>query len=136
MATVLPFLLLDPSGFVASTIANLAEIGFRPDTQSIPGLLNAFGIEFTLPVWAWLFIGILIGTVVGITARSASLFAGRAGLTLGLVFIVGLAFANYWVLVAGLLSIAAVLDAHDDSVFQRIAFTRRRTVETVSSQLT
>ena len=136
MATVLPFLVLDVAGFVASTIGNLAEIGFRPDTQSIPGLLGAFGIEFTLPVWAWLFIGILIGALVGITARSASLFAGRAGLTLGLVFMVGLAFANYWVLVAGLLSIAAVLDAHDDSVFQRIAFTRRRTVETVSSQLT
>jgi hypothetical protein len=136
LATVLPFLLLDAGGLVASTIGNLAEIGFRPDTQSIPGLLGAFGIEFNLPVWAWLFIGVLIGALVGITARSASLFAGRAGLTLGLVFIVGLAFANYWVLVAGLFSIAAVLDAHDDSVFERIAFTRRRTVETVSSQLT
>jgi hypothetical protein len=51
-------------------------------------------------------------------------------------FIIGLAFANYWVLVAGLLSIAAVLDAHDDSVFQRLAFTRRRSVEAVTSHLT
>ena len=136
LATVVPFLLMDATGFAASTIGNLADIGFRPDTQSIPGLLGAFGIEFTVPVWAWLFIGMLIGAFFGIKARSASMFAGRAGLTLGVTFIIGLAFANYWVLVAGLLSIAAVLDAHDDSVFQRLAFTRRRSVEAVTSHLT
>jgi hypothetical protein len=132
----MPFLLLDATGFVSSTIGNLAEIGFRPDTQSIPGLLGAFGVEFTLPAWVWVFVGLLIGALVGIRARSASLFAGHAGLTLGLAFMLGLAFANYWVLVAGLLSIASVLDARDSSVFERIGFGQRRRVETVTSQLT
>jgi uncharacterized membrane protein len=136
LATVMPFLLLDATGFVSSTIGNLAEIGFRPDTQSIPGLLGAFGVEFTLPAWVWVFVGLLIGALVGIRARSASLFAGHAGLTLGLAFMLGLAFANYWVLVAGLLSIASVLDARDSSVFERIGFGQRRRVETVTSQLT
>ena len=136
LATILPALTIDPEAFVSATLGNLASIVDRPDSQSIPGLLGGFGIEFALPVWAWLSIGLAAGILVGSFSRSAPMFAGRSGLILGVVFITGLAFANYWVLVCGLLALGTVHDAHDGSVFDRIKRPRSWTAMAVPSDST
>lgn len=137
LVTLMPAALLDPGAFYTATVGNLSAIGFRPDSQSIPGMMAELGLAFLLPQWAWLVTGVAVAALLGIGSRSGSRFAGRAGLTLGLVFIVGLAFPNYWFLVAGLFGIAAVLEVQDSSVFDRIRpRSKRKTVETVPSHLT
>ncbi|MEX2251159.1 MAG: glycosyltransferase 87 family protein, partial [Acidimicrobiia bacterium] len=114
--TLLPAVLIDPVSFYRATIGNLADIGFRPDSQSISGLLGAMGINFELPKWAWLTVGLGAATVVGLGSRSSSLLLGRAGLALGVAFAVGLAFPNYWFLILGLMAISTILDARKSSL--------------------
>lgn len=135
-AMILPAVVIDPGAFYDATIGNLTEIGFRPDAQSIPGLLSKLGIDVELPQWAWLATGMAASALIGLRSRSGSLFAARAGLVLGLTFVLGLAFPNYWFLVAGLLGIGAFLAAQDSSVFDRITRSRRKTAKTVRSHLT
>lgn len=106
--TILVGLIPDPSAFVTATITNLSEIGFRPESQSLTGLLAKQGIEFHLPPVAWILISLAFAAVVAIGSRSAADFAGRAGLTFGLAFIIGQAFPNYWFFVLALLAVATV----------------------------
>ena len=47
--TLLPAVLIDPMAFYQATIGNLAEIGFRPDSQSVSGLLAGMGVRWVLP---------------------------------------------------------------------------------------
>jgi hypothetical protein len=111
--TLLPPILIDPSALYRSLIGNLAAIGFRPDSVSIVGLLNGFGIRFELPPWAWVLAAFAAGGLVSLGSRSWSTFLGRAGIILGVAFTIGLAFTNYWFFVMGLLAISAILDDRD-----------------------
>jgi uncharacterized membrane protein len=111
LVSLLPAVLIDPAAFYSATIGNLVDIGVRPDSQSISGLLGGMGVQFELPQWAWLTVGLGAATVVGVRSRSSLLLLGRAGLALGVTFAVGLAFLNYWFLVLGMLAISIILDA-------------------------
>lgn len=111
--TVLPFLIINPRALLTATILNPSNIGFRPDTQSIAGLLNASGISFELPAWAWFGLGIGVAYALGRGSVSRGSLIGRAGLVLGVVFITGLAFPNYWFLVLTMLALGAVMSEAD-----------------------
>jgi hypothetical protein len=105
----------NPAGFLRAIVGNLTTIGFRPDTQSLPGLANDLGVGFVLPNWLWITLSLVF---VALIARSSTTRAGfmvRAALGLGVAFSLGLAFPNYWFLVAGLLGIGLVLDTVDTS---------------------
>jgi hypothetical protein len=109
--TVLPAVLIDPASFYNATVGNLAAIGFRPDSQSISGLLNAIGIQFELPQWAWLAIGLGAAAGLGLRSKSSSMFVGKAALALGIAFAFGLAFPNYWFLVLSLFAVGTILES-------------------------
>lgn len=125
IVTLLPAILIDPASFYTATIGNLADIGARPDSQSISGLLEGIGVQFELPQWAWLTVGLGAATAVGLRSRSSSMLLGRVGLALGVAFAVGLAFLNYWFLIFGMLAISIILDERSSSL--RTAEARVRT---------
>jgi hypothetical protein len=108
-ATLVPALLVDAPSFLQATIGNLANIGFRPDSQSLSGLLADVGVEFTLPVALWVAASLLFAAVVGRKSQTPADFFLYGALTLGFSFLIGQAFPNYWFLIMGLAAIGAVL---------------------------
>lgn len=112
-ATVIVPLAADPGGFVRSVIGNTASIGFRPDTQSLSGPAATLGAEFVLPALVWVPLGLLIGFLLARGTRRPADIATRAGITLASVFMIGMAFPNYWFLVFGLIAIGAVLASEE-----------------------
>jgi hypothetical protein len=100
----------DPGAFVQATVGNLAGITFRPDTQSLPGLASDLGFKLLLPNPIWIGVSLLVAFLLARTSRSTSGFMMRAGVSLGIAFVIGLAFPNYWVLVGGLLALGTVLE--------------------------
>ncbi|HEU5113605.1 MAG TPA: glycosyltransferase 87 family protein [Acidimicrobiia bacterium] len=118
--TILVGLAPDPPAFLRSTIGNLADIAFRPDTQSLPGLLAALGLEINLPNILWILVGLGVTTLLAKSSSTSSGFMIRAGLGLGTAFVLGMAFPNYWFLVAGLLAIGTVLEPSDTGVLHPV----------------
>jgi hypothetical protein len=108
--TLLVGLIPDAPAFVRSIIGNLTSIGFRPDTQSLPGLVNRLGADFSLPNWLWLLASVVAMIALARSSKTTSGFMLRAGFGLGFAFLIGLAFPNYWFLVAGLLALGAALE--------------------------
>ena len=108
-ATVIAPLAIDPSGFVRSVIGNTASIGFRPDTLSLSGPAATLGLEFVLPALVWVPLGLTVGYLLARGSRRKGDFASRAGMTLASVFLIGMAFPNYWFLGFGLIAIGAIL---------------------------
>lgn len=113
--TIVPALLVDPSAYVMATIGNLTDIGFRPDTQSISGLLARFGVEVILPIWLWALLGLVVATVVARLVTTPGEFITGAALILAVVFVTGQAFPNYWFLVMGLVAAAPIVSGMDRS---------------------
>jgi uncharacterized membrane protein len=111
LLTILIGLVPDPSAYVTATITNLSEIGFRPDTQSLPGLLASYGIEFFLGPIAWIGVGLIMTSIVARGSETPSEFLARAALALGLAFFIGSAFINYWFLVLAVAAVATALGA-------------------------
>ena len=103
----------DPPAFLRSTIGNLADIAFRPDTQSLPGLVDSLGLQLNLPNIVWILIWLGVTALLARSSSTTSGFMIRAGLGLGAAFVLGMAFPNYWFLVAGLLAIGTVLEPAD-----------------------
>ena len=108
-ATLLPFILVDAVAFWEATVTNIASIGFRPDTQSVSGLLAAVGVDLVLPVWVWLLVCFSFGIALARGLRSEGDLLLGVTLVLGVAFLTGLAFPNYWFLVAGLGAAGVVL---------------------------
>lgn len=112
-ATVIAPLAVDPRGIVRSVIGNTASIAFRPDTLSLSGPAATLGLEFVLPALVWVPLGLLIGYLLARRSRRPGDFATRAGMTLASVFLIGMAFPNYWFLGFGLIAIGAVLASEE-----------------------
>jgi hypothetical protein len=113
--TVLIALIPDPDAFITATLLNLTEIGNRPDSQSLSGLLASQGIDFFLSPVAWIALGLTLSALLGIGSRSVSDLIGRVGLTMGLVFFFGQGFPNYWFFVLALMAVGAVLASRGDT---------------------
>lgn len=108
-ATVLVGLVPDPEAFLTASLLNLTDIGFRPDSQSLSGLLASSGIDFFLSPIVWITFGMVVAAIVGFRSVTVSDFLVRAGLAMGLVFFFGQAFPNYWFLVLALIAIGSVV---------------------------
>jgi hypothetical protein len=119
--SVLIGLVPGPGAYVQATLGNLAGIAFRPDTQSLPGLAADLGFELLLPNPIWIGVALLVLFLLARTSRTASGFILRAALGLCAAFMIGLAFPNYWVLIAGLLALGTVLsvDEPPEDLFMR-----------------
>ena len=116
--TILVGFLPDPASFSQATIGNLVGITFRPDTQSLPGLAGELGLDFLAPTLLWIVGSFAVAVVLARSSTTAAGFIMRSGLTLGIAFWFGMAFPNYWFLVAGLLVIGSVLEASDDAAIR------------------
>ena len=114
-ATLVPALLVDASAFITATVGNLANIGFRPDTQSLSGALAELGLDFNLPVVAWVLLSLAFAGLVGRGSKTRADFFLRSTLALGFSFLIGQAFPNYWYLLLGMAAIAAVHAADSES---------------------
>jgi len=115
LVVLAPPLLIDPIAYYDSIIGNPTGVGFRPDSVSIVGLLDVFGIRFEPAHWVWLVYGSTLAVLAGLGSRVWSAFLGRAGVILGLTFFMSAAFANYWFLVMGMLAISTILDHRDQT---------------------
>ena len=113
VATLLIGLAPNPAAFVQATFVNLAGIEFRPDTQSLPGLAAELGLDLLLPNVVWIVLALAMTTLLARSSRTRSGFIIRSGLALGAAFLLGMAFPNYWFLVAGLLGLGAILEVEE-----------------------
>ncbi len=107
--TMLPFIALDPIAYFEATLGNLMSIGFRPDTQSIPGLAAALGADFVLPQWVVVIVTGVVAVLLGRYLHPRGSWVGGSALVLATMFALGLAFANYWFLVMGLMAIGLMV---------------------------
>lgn len=110
---LVPPLLVDASTYLEATVMTPLGFEFRPDTQSLPGLMAALGVDISIPRWIWLGIIVVVGVVLGRWARSRADLTVAALLALGISFWAGLAFPNYWFLIAGLAVLSSYLAAAD-----------------------
>jgi hypothetical protein len=111
--SLLAGLVLGPTVFIGAIFGNLTTIGFRPDSQSLPGLANDLGLGFALPNWLWIMLSLVFVTLMARSSTTRVGFLLRAAVGLGVAFSLGLAFPNYWFLVAGLLGLGLALDQVD-----------------------
>jgi len=102
------------SDYYNSVIGNALDIGFRPDTQSINGAIAVLGGELLLPslVLLPLFAGIWLALRKMNLPRAMLPAAGVASLSAALL--VTSAFPNYWILVAALSGLSALIGMTDD----------------------
>ncbi len=104
---------LFPAVFGVSTyfnaiLGNTLGIGFRPDTQSINGVIAAFDGDFLIPFGLALLL--VVGCAFWLWRRDIDqemLLPGGTGL-LAILFLTTSAFPNYWVLLAGLAGLSAI----------------------------
>jgi uncharacterized membrane protein len=115
LLTMIPFVVLDPAAYFEATLGNLMSIGFRPDTQSIPGLAAALGADFVLPQWAVVGITLAVAVLLGRYLRPRQRWVDGAAIVLATMFALGLAFPNYWFLVMGLMAIGLMTSARAES---------------------
>lgn len=120
-ATILVGLIPNPTAFVNATIGNLVDIGFRPDTQSLPGAAHALGWTLILPSAVWLAISFCAGILISRSSTQPSQFIGKSALVVAVPFLLGMAFPNYWFLVALLLTMSMVTAAGEDATGQHLA---------------
>lgn len=113
--TLVVGLVPNPEAFINATIGNLIDIGFRPDSQSIPGAVNALGWRFLLPTPVWVGLSLVMGGLIARQSRTRSDFLASGALMLAAAFLLGMAFPNYWFLVACLFAFAMVFGVKDDA---------------------
>jgi hypothetical protein len=110
VATLLPYLVIDPGSVYHSLYENLAVISDRPDSFSISGMLQTLGVTSGgLPRPAWIAVSLAFGFAIARKIRDLSDFVLAAALALGFAFLTGVAFVNYWLLCAGLVLVGSIL---------------------------
>jgi hypothetical protein len=101
-----PVLLGSVESFVDSAVVTPATIPFRPDSQSLSGLVNELGLEFVLPSWLALVaaIGVAVAVRNHLWTGSGLLYVAAASLSC--LFLLSMAFPNYWFLVMALTALS------------------------------
>ncbi|CAN5849501.1 hypothetical protein BH23ACT4_BH23ACT4_01190 [soil metagenome] len=106
--------LFGPSDYIRSVIGNALSIGFRPDTQSINGVIASLGGEVLIPMVALLpIIAALLYATYKMRLSGALLVAAGVP-TLAMALLITSAFPNYWMLVAALTGMASIVAVSHD----------------------
>jgi len=109
-----PFLLVDPSAFIRSTIQFHLASPFRPDALSLPAAWYAFTRSVPSGIWAWVGWVVAAGLAVWRLPRGAASFAGGAAAAmLPFVMLAKQAFANYYFFIAWSLLLACAYAEFD-----------------------
>lgn len=101
---------LGPRDYVSAIVGNLANIGFRPDTQSINGLIYDLGHDFVIPITVALSTVALV-TILIVRSSDHTQPWSAGVLVLALTFLTTSAFPNYWLLVSVLTGFSALVCA-------------------------
>ena len=102
-ATLLPYAVADLDVYVDRLITRPLSLGYRPDTQSLPGLLDRLGVSPEIPLVAALLAVMAVSWAVTRSPRGPDTFLVGAATVMAVFFLLSLGFANYWFLVAALL---------------------------------
>lgn len=112
VATLIPYLLIDPRSVYHALYKNLTAIGDRPDSFSISGMLQTLGLATGgLPRLLWIAMTLVFGYLIARRIRDLSDFILGAAMVLSFAFLTGVAFVNYWLLCAGLVLVGSILKA-------------------------
>jgi uncharacterized membrane protein len=115
LASTLPFVLVDPQGFIASTISTLASLSIRPDGSSIQSLLLNGGFQPRIPLVITIGVPLLVSGFLAVRSRSRRDLATSVCMVLTIFFLVGSqGFVNYWFLVAGVAVLAYALPDREE----------------------
>lgn len=115
-AAMAPVFLWSPAGAFEALVVRPLSLGFRPDSQSLPGLLESLGLGFELPLIVLVGVVTAAGLLAAQDVRSGADLLIATGLVLSVAFLLGLAFPNYWLLVAGLVTFGVALRERDAKV--------------------
>lgn len=105
--SLVPFALSDFSLMRSILIDRPLGLGFRPDSQSLAGMLG----EQPIPTFVVVAVAIGLAAWLGSSGRSVDQLLASAAITLGFVFLFSLAFPNYWWLLQWLAVGSAVFAA-------------------------
>lgn len=109
LITMVPLLVWSPANAFETLVARPLALGLRPDSQSLPGFLDSVGWGFEPPLIVLVGFVTVAGALAARRVETAADFLVAIGLVLGVAFSLGLAFPNYWLLVAGLATFGIAL---------------------------
>jgi hypothetical protein len=107
LVTTFP-VIFGPADYYQAIIGNALEIGNRPDSQSINGLISALGGNFTVPTAIALLAVVCVLFAIWKRRTPAESLICAGVVVLATVFLTTSAFPNYWLLVAGLAAAASI----------------------------
>jgi hypothetical protein len=110
LLTLLPYLDVGARQLWQALVGNLPPNRIRGDSYSFPTALTDLGFDVALlPRPVWLAFVIASGILAGRMVRSIGRLLIGTGLVLAIAYLLGLGFINYWLLVASLCALGAVV---------------------------
>lgn len=113
--TLLPYAVANLEVFVDRLVVRPLSFGYRPDTQSLPGLLDRLGVSPDIPIVVAFAAVLVVSRAVTRSSRGAGTFLVGAAVVTATFFLLSLGFANYWFFVAALLVTGAAFDVSEKS---------------------
>lgn len=102
-ATLVPYALADLATYLDRLVTRPLALGYRPDTQSLPGLLDRLGVDPFIPLVVAVLAVLVVTWSVTRNPRGPDTFLIGAAVVMGVFFLLSLGFANYWFFVSGIL---------------------------------
>jgi hypothetical protein len=103
LASLVPYAVADFGLFVDRLVTRPLSFGYRPDTQSLPGLLDRLGATPDIPVVVAVAAVVVVSWAVTRAPRGPDTFLIGTAVVMGVFFLLSLGFANYWFFVSGVL---------------------------------
>ena len=103
VATLLPYALADFALLVDRLVTRPLSFRYRPDTQSLPGLLDRLGVSPDIPVVVAVAAVLVVSWAVTRTPRGPDTFLVGTAVVMAVFFLLSLSFANYWFFASGML---------------------------------
>lgn len=108
LATFLPYILLGPDHLIQALYRNIAGIAGTNENFSLIGTASALGFSLEIHRAIWFIVVVCSGLVLGRFLRTWSHLIIGSVIVLAIAFMTTAAYANYWLLCAGLTAIGGV----------------------------
>jgi hypothetical protein len=106
--------LFGPREYFQAIVGVAQDIGFRPDSQSLNGMIHELGGDFLIPTGLGILAVVGVLTTLRVLRLGYPLLPGGGVVVLATLFLTTSAFPNYWLLVAALAAFSAVVAAGDE----------------------
>jgi hypothetical protein len=111
VATFIPSAVIDTPTMLDALVFRFLRQGYRPDTLSLPALLDSIGLEPRVPIVIAIVIVALVSLWLRQSVRDGATLMTAAALVLACFFVLTQALTNYWFLVAALALIGGWLSS-------------------------